>query len=402
MKKIEFSPPDITEKEISHVIDTLKSGWITTGNKVREFEQNISYICQTKKTKCMNSATSCLEMVLRILDIQEGDEVITTPYTYAATCNVIYHVGAKPVLVDIDENTLQMNYEKVFEAINKNTKVIIPVDLGGILCDYDKIFEILETKKGDFKPKNFLQEKIGRIVILADSSHSFGAYKQEKISGMLADFTVFSFHAVKNLTCAEGGAVTWNLNKNISDDEIYQKLSLFSLHGQSVDAYSKAKLKKWEYDILVPGFKCNMTDIHASIGLAQLERIEEIYKMRKKIVKIYNEVLCDQNLKIFQEDEKIDSSSCHLYIVNLVDKDENYRNKIMSSMSEKNIDTNIHYKPLPMFTVYKNKGFNIKNFPNAYKVYKNEITLPVHNLMNEEDAFYVADNLKKILNEKYC
>lgn len=394
MKKILFSPPDITQKEIDAVTEVLKSGWITTGPKTREFEKKISDFCHTKKTICMNSATACMESALRLLEIEAGDEVIVTPYTYTASCSVICHVGAKPVMVDLGENSFEMNYEKVLDAINEKTKVIIPVDLGGILCDYDKIFGIVNLKKNIFKPKNKLQEKIGRVCVLADSAHSFGAKYKNKISGEIADFTAFSFHAVKNLTTGEGGALTWN----IDDDDIYKKLSLISLHGQNKDALAKTQLSNWEYDILTPGYKYNMADIMAAIGLAQLERFEELIQKRRELSKIYNNLLKNLNVNIYQTDEKLQNSSVHLYISRLTNKNEAVRNKIIQKLAEAGIATNVHYKPLPMLTAYKKMGFDINNFPNSFNMYKNEITLPLHTLIKSDDVELVCKKLKEIIN----
>jgi dTDP-4-amino-4,6-dideoxygalactose transaminase len=393
MKKILFSPPDITQKEIAAVTEVLKSGWITTGPKTREFEKKISDFCHTKKTICMNSATACMESALRLLEIEAGDEVIVTPYTYTASCSVICHVGAKPVMVDLGENSFEMNYEKVLDAINEKTKAIIPVDLGGILCDYDKIFEIINLKKNIFKPKNKLQEKIGRVCVLADSAHSFGAKYKNKISGEIADFTAFSFHAVKNLTTGEGGALTWN----IDDDDIYKKLSLISLHGQNKDALAKTQLSNWEYDILTPGYKYNMADIMAAIGLAQLERFEELIQKRRELAKIYNNLLKNLNVNIYQTDEKLQNSSVHLYISRLINQNEAVRNKIIQKLAEAGIATNVHYKPLPMLTAYKKLGFNINNFPNTFKIYENEITLPLHTLMKIKDVEFICKKLKEVI-----
>lgn len=393
MKKILFSPPDITQKEIAAVTEVLKSGWITTGPKTREFEKKISDVCHTKKTICMNSATACMESALRLLEIEAGDEVIVTPYTYTASCSVICHVGAKPVMVDLGENSFEMNYEKVLDAINEKTKAIIPVDLGGILCDYDKIFEIINLKKNIFKPKNKLQEKIGRVCVLADSAHSFGAKYKNKISGEIADFTAFSFHAVKNLTTGEGGALTWN----IDDDDIYKKLSLISLHGQNKDALAKTQLSNWEYDILTPGYKYNMADIMAAIGLAQLERFEELIQKRRELAKIYNNLLKNLNVNIYQTDEKLQNSSVHLYISRLINQNEAVRNKIIQKLAEAGIATNVHYKPLPMLTAYKKLGFNINNFPNTFKIYENEITLPLHTLMKIKDVEFICKKLKEVI-----
>lgn len=396
MKKILFSPPDITQQEVDAVTEVLESGWITTGPKTKEFEKKISDFCNTKKTICMNSATACMESALRLLEIGPGDEVIVTPYTYTASCSVIYHVGAKPVMVDLSEDSFEMNYEKVSYAINEKTKAIIPVDLGGVLCDYDKIFEIINLKKNIFKPRNKLQEQIGRICVLADSAHSFGAKYKGKISGEIADFTAFSFHAVKNLTTGEGGALTWNLN-NIKNENIYEKLSLISLHGQNKDALAKTQLSSWEYDILTLGYKNNMTDIMAAIGIIQLERYEELIQKRRNLARIYNNLIENLEVDIYQTDAKLEDSNIHLYILRLKNKDEDFRNKVIEQMANLGIATNVHYKPLPLFTAYKKMGFNINDFLNAFKMYENEITLPLHTLMQPEDVEIVCKNLKEII-----
>ena len=391
MKNILFSPPDITQKEIDEVIKVMKSGWITTGPKTKEFERKISEFCGTNESICMNSATACMESALRVLEIGEGDEVIVTPYTYTASCSVICHVGATPVMVDLAKNSLEMDYNKLANAINKKTKAIIPVDIGGVLCDYDRIFEIVDSKKNIFNPKNSLQEKIGRICVIADSAHSFGAKYNGKTSGLIADFTAFSFHAVKNLTTAEGGALTWT----IKDENLYKNLSLLSLHGQNKDALSKMQKSNWEYDIIFPGYKNNMTDISAAIGLAQLERFDKLIEKRRLLARKYNDLLYNCNIEIYQNESRLQNSTVHLYMVRLLGKNENYRNKIIERMASNGIATNVHYKPLPMMTAYKNLGFKISDFPNAFKMYENEITLPLHTLMNEEDVEYVCTHLKK-------
>lgn len=395
MKNILFSPPDISQKEIDEVIKVMKSGWITTGPKTKEFERKISEFCGTNESICMNSATACMESALRVLEIGEGDEdedeVIVTPYTYTASCSVICHVGATPIMVDLAENSLEMDYDKLANAINKKTKAIIPVDIGGVLCDYDRIFEILDSKRNIFNPKNSLQEKIGRICVIADSAHSFGAKYNGKTSGSIADFTAFSFHAVKNLTTAEGGALTWT----IDDEDLYKNLSLLSLHGQNKDALSKMQKSNWEYDIIFPGYKNNMTDISAAIGLAQLGRFEKLIEKRRLLARKYNDLLSGCNVEIYQNESRLQNSTVHLYMVRLLGKNENYRNKIIEKMASNGIATNVHYKPLPMMTAYKNLGFKISEFPNAFKMYENEITLPLHTLMNEEDVEYVCNHLKK-------
>ena len=391
MKNILFSPPDISQKEIDEVIKVMKSGWITTGPKTKEFERKISEFCGTNESICMNSATACMESALRVLEIGEGDEVIVTPYTYSASCSVICHVGATPIMVDLAENSLEMNYDKLANAINEKTKAIIPVDIGGALCDYGRIFEILDSKKNIFSPRNSLQEKIGRICVIEDSAHSFGAKYNGKTSGSIADFTAFSFHAVKNLTTAEGGALTWT----IKDENLYKNLSLLSLHGQNKDALSKMQKSNWEYDIIFPGYKNNMTDISAAIGLAQLGRFEKLIEKRRLLAQKYNDLLSSCNVEIYQNDSRLQNSTVHLYMVRLLGKNENYRNKIIEKMASNGIATNVHYKPLPMMTAYKNLGFKISDFPNAFKMYENEITLPLHTLMDEEDVEYVCTHLKK-------
>lgn len=397
--KIQFSPPDITNAEIDEVIDTLKSGWITTGPKTKSFENKIAEYTNTSKAVCLNSATAAMEMTLRLLGIGEGDEVITSAYTYTASASVIHHVGAKIVLIDTAKDSFHMDYEKLEKVITKNTKAIIPVDIAGVMCDYDRILEIVNSKKNLFRPSNDIQEAIGRVVILADAAHSFGATYKNKKSGEVADFTSFSFHAVKNLTTAEGGAVTWKDISGINSEDIYKQFMLLSLHGQSKDALAKTKLGSWEYDILSPAYKCNMTDILASLGLAQLQRYPEILKRRREIIKMYDEGLKNCNLDILKHYGDDFSSSGHLYLVRLIDKDENYRDSVITKMAEKGIATNVHYKPLPMHTAYKNLGFDITDYPNAFDMYKNEITLPLHTLLTDEEARYVVDWLQEIIKE---
>ena len=390
MRQILFSPPDISEKEINSVCDVLKSGWITTGPKVKEFEEKIRLFCKSNGAICLNSATACMEMALRSLGVGPGDEVITSSYTYTASCSVICHVGAKPVLIDVSPNSFEMDYEKLYDAINERTKVIIPVDLGGILCNYDKIFEIVNSKKNIFKANSHLQSSIGRICVLSDSAHSFGAYRNGKISGSIADFTAFSFHAVKNLTTAEGGALVWSLK----DDEIYKELSLLSLHGQNKDALSKIRLSNWEYDIIIPGYKCNMTDILAALGLAQFERFNDLVSKRRTLCRMYNDLLKDENLEIYQKEPMVEESTVHLYMVRLNGKSEKDRNRLIENLSKYGVCTNVHYKPLPMMSAYKNMGFDISDFPNSFHMYENEITLPLHTLMSENDVEYVCKCLK--------
>ena len=395
--RIEFSPPDITQLEIDEVVDTLKSGWITTGPKTKRLEQELSVFTNTDKTVCLNSATAAMELTLRVLGVGAGDEVITCAYTYSASASVIDHVGAKIILVDTNKEDKFMDLEALENAITEKTKVIIPVDLAGKPCKYDEIFEIVERKKTLFKPNNKLQEKIGRVVVMADAAHSLGAEYKGKPSGSIADFTCFSFHAVKNFTVAEGGSVTWNRALGLDDDEIYREFQLLSLHGQSKDALSKTKLGSWEYDIVAPNFKCNLTDIASGIGLAQLKRYPDLLKRRFEIVERYNKGFEGTRVKPFVHFEEDKKSCCHLYIVNIEGASEEERNEIIVKMAEKEIATNVHYKPLPMHTAYKNLGFDIKNYPNAYNNYKSQITLPLHTLLTDEQVDYIIENLKALV-----
>ena len=395
--RIEFSPPDITQLEIDEVVDTLKSGWITTGPKTKRLEQELSVFTNTDKTVCLNSATAAMELTLRVLGVGAGDEVITCAYTYSASASVIDHVGAKIILVDTNKEDKFMDLEALENAITEKTKVIIPVDLAGKPCKYDEIFEIVERKKSLFKPNNKLQEKIGRVVVMADAAHSLGAEYKGKPSGSIADFTCFSFHAVKNFTVAEGGSVTWNRALGLDDDEIYKEFQLLSLHGQSKDALSKTKLGSWEYDIVAPNFKCNLTDIASGIGLAQLKRYPDLLKRRFEIVERYNKGFEGTRVKPFVHFEEDKKSCCHLYIVNIEGASEEERNEIIVKMAEKGIATNVHYKPLPMHTAYKNLGFDIKDYPNAYNNYKSQITLPLHTLLTDEQVDYIIENLKALV-----
>ena len=395
--RIEFSPPDITQLEIDEVVDTLKSGWITTGLKTKKLEQELSVFTNTDKTVCLNSATAAMELTLRLLGVGAGDEVITCAYTYTASASVIHHVGAKIVLVDCNKEDKFMDLDALENAITEKTKVIIPVDLAGKPCKYDEIFEIVERKKSLFKPNNKLQEKIGRVIVMADAAHSLGAVYKGKPSGSIADFTCFSFHAVKNFTVAEGGSVTWNRNLGLNDDEIYREFQLLSLHGQSKDALSKMKLGSWEYDIVAPNYKCNLTDIASGIGLAQLKRYPNLLKRRFEIVERYNRGFEGTRVKPFIHFEEDKKSCCHLYIVNIEGASEEERNEIIVKMAERGIATNVHYKPLPMFTAYKNLGFDIKDYPNAFNNYKSEITLPLHTLLTDEQVDYIIENLKALV-----
>ena len=399
MKKrdIPFSPPDISELEIQNVTEVLKSGWITTGPKTKLFEKNISEYCGTAKSVCLNSATACMEMALRAMGIGEGDEVITSAYTYTASASVICHVGAKVVLVDTEKDSFFMDYKKLTDAITEKTKAIIPVDIAGVMCDYDKIFEIVESKKHLFKPNNDYQKALGRVMVLADSAHGFGAEYKGKTSGCVADFTSFSFHAVKNLTTAEGGALTWKSVDGIDDEELYKKFMLLTLHGQSKDALAKTQLGAWEYDIVAPYYKCNMTDIMAAIGLAQLERYEGMLKKRKRLIKMYDNGLKDLGFESLEHYNDDINSSGHLYLTRIVGKDSNFRNDFIIKMAERGISCNVHYKPLPMLTAYKDLGFDIADYPNAYNQFANEVTLPLNTLMTEEDVDYVIENIKDII-----
>lgn len=399
---VPFSPPDISEKEIENVVEVLKSGWVTTGPKTKEFENKIAQYCgnSSKKAVCLNSATACMEMALRLFGIGEGDEVITSAYTYTASASVVCHVGAKIVLVDTKKDSFEMDYEKLADAINEKTKAVIPVDIAGVMCDYEKIFEIVNNKKGLFKAKNEYQEKLGRVLVLADSAHGFGAEYKGKKSGSVADFTSFSFHAVKNLTTAEGGALTWNSVPGIDDDEIYKKFMLLSLHGQSKDALAKTQLGAWEYDIVAPYYKCNMTDIMAAIGLGQLERYPDMLARRKEIIEKYDEALSLLGIKTLKHYSGDCSSSGHLYLSRVLGITKEERNEIIIKMAEAGIVCNVHYKPLPMHTAYKNLGFDISDYPEAYNMFVNEISLPLNTCLTDEMVGYVIDNYTRIV-KKY-
>mgnify|MGYP005759713301 FL=1 len=396
---IPFSPPDITEAEIAEVVDTLKSGWITTGPKTKQFEKEIASFCHTEKAVCLNSATACLEGVLHFLGIGAGDEVITSAYTYTASASIVCHVGAKLVLVDTAPGSCEMDYEQLAEKITEKTKAIIPVDLAGVVCDYEKIYEIVNEKKAMFRPANKVQEAMGRIAVIADASHAFGAMRKGKMCGEIADFTAFSFHAVKNLTTAEGGAVTWREIPNYSSEEIYRFFMLYSLHGQTKDALSKTKVGQWEYDIILPGYKCNMTDIMAAIGLAQLRRYPSMLERRKHIVAMYNKALENMPVRVLNHYDDDHQSSGHLYLVYMLGKSVEERNRIIERMAEKNVATNVHYKPLPLLTAYKNLGFKIEDYPNAYDLYKCEITLPLHTKLTDEQAERVINTFAGVLKE---
>jgi hypothetical protein len=400
-RKITFSPPDITDREIEEVVDTLKSGWITTGPKTKKFEDEIAKYCGTKKSVALNSATAAMELALRLFDIGEGDEVITSAYTYTASASVIYHCGAKIILADTKKGEFNIDPKEIEKLISPKTKAIIAIDIGGLPADYSEILNIVENKKSIFNPKkNTYQEKLGRILIIGDAAHSFGSSYKEKKIGSVADITSFSFHAVKNLTTGEGGALTWNLPNNFDNEQIYKELMLLSLHGQNKDALSKLKAGAWKYDITIPAYKCNMTDIIASIGLVQLQRYDnEILKKKQELVSYYEKYLRDLvnkiELPIFKNNVK---ESCrHLYMIRLKNQDEGKRNEIIAKLGENDIATNVHFQPLPLLTAYKNLGFQIENYPNAYNQYKNEISLPLHDFLSEDDVKYICEYIKKLI-----
>ena len=400
-RKITFSPPDITDREIAEVVDTLKSGWITTGPKTKKFEEEIAKYCGVKKSVCLNSATAAMELALRLFDIGDGDEVITSAYTYTASASVIHHCGAKIVLADTKEGEFNIDPKEIEKLISPKTKAIIAIDIGGLPADYSEILNIVENKKSIFNPKkNTYQEKLGRILIIGDAAHSFGSSYKEKKIGSVADITSFSFHAVKNLTTGEGGALTWNLPNNFDNEQIYKELMLLSLHGQNKDALSKLKAGAWKYDITIPAYKCNMTDIIASIGLVQLQRYDnEILKKKQELVSYYEKYLRDLvnkiELPIFKNNVK---ESCrHLYMIRLKNQDEGKRNEIIAKLGENDIATNVHFQPLPLLTAYKNLGFQIENYPNAYNQYKNEISLPLHDFLSEDDVKYICEYIKKLI-----
>ena len=401
MKKynIPFSPPDISEEEINEVIDTLKSGWITTGPKTKELERRLSEFTNTPKTVCLNSATAALELTLRVLGIGEGDEVIVPAMTYTASCSVIYHVGAKAVIVDISEDSHEMDYDALADAITENTKAVIPVDLAGIPCDYDRIFEVVESKKHLFKANSEYQEKLGRVAVVADGAHALGStYKGKKV-GSVADFTTFSFHAVKNFTTAEGGSVTWKENENFDNEELYREYQIYSLHGQTKDALAKTKAGSWEYDIIIPGYKCNLTDIAASIGLVQLDRYPKLLERREGIISQYNKGFEGTRIKALSHSSEDYKSCGHLYITHVEGATFEQRGEIIVKMAERGISCNVHYKPLPLLTAYKNLGFNIENYPNAYNYYVKEITLPLHTRLSDEDVAVIIENFREIVEE---
>ena len=396
--KIPFSPPDIGEAEIEEVVAALKSGWITTGPKTKELERQVAQFCHTSKAVCLNSATAALELTLHQLGIGPGDEVITCAYTYTASASVVCHVGAKLVLVDCQKDGYQMDYDALEAAITEKTKAVIPVDIAGVICDYDRIFEIVEKKKALFTPSdNKIQQALGRVAVVADAAHAFGARRHGKMCGEIADFTAFSFHAVKNFTTAEGGAVVWRDIDGIDNEEIYKNYMLLSLHGQSKDALAKTQLGAWEYDIVMLGYKCNMTDIMAGIGLAQMRRYPKLLMRRCNIIGQYDAVMENLPVQVLQHYGEDFASRGHLYLVRLEGKDEAYRNEFIRKMAELEVATNVHYKPLPMHTAYKKLGFDIKDYPNAYQMYHNEITLPLHTCLSDEEVEYVLDCFAKVL-----
>ncbi len=398
-RNIQFSPPDIGVLEVDEVAEALRSGWITTGPRVKEFERRIAEYIGVNKACCLNSQTACAEMALRILGIGEGDEVITTTYTYTATASVVCHVGAKPILIDTQPDRLEMDYDAVERAITERTKAIIPVDLGGVPCDYDRIFEIVENKKSLFRPSNNIQKAIGRIAVCADTAHALGAKWHGRMVGSIADFSSFSFHAVKNLTTAEGGALTWRTIDGIDDEEIYHQLQLLSLHGQSKDALAKTQLGAWEYDVVGTYYKCNMTDIIAAVGLKQLERYHKMLERRKNIIHRYDKALHPLGIQTLDHYTHEYESSGHLYITRVLGITLEQRNEIIVKMAEQGIATNVHYKPLPMHTAYKKLGFDIIDYPNAYNYFANEITLPLHTCLSDEDVEYVVKSYTDILKE---
>ena len=399
-RNIPFSPPDVGEEEIREIAEAVRSGWITTGPRTKEFEKRIAEYCGVNRAVCLNSATACLESILRVLEIGPGDEVITSAYTYTASASPVCHVGAKLVLADISKENLEMDYDRVEKLITEKTKAIIPVDIGGIPCDYDRLLAIAEEKKHLFRPSSEIQEAMGRIAVISDGAHAFGAEYHGKKCGSVADFTSFSFHAVKNLTTAEGGALTWKHIEGIDDDRIYQQFMLLSLHGQSKDALAKTKLGAWEYDIVSPAYKCNMTDITAAIGLIQLSRYPELLRRRREIIGMYDCALKPAGVEVMPHYTDEYTSSGHLYLTRIPGIGEKERNEIIVRLADRGIATNVHYKPLPMMTAYQKLGFDIADFPNAYERYRNEITLPLHTKLTDEDVEYMAEEYRRLL-KKY-
>ncbi len=395
--KIPFSPPDITEQEADEVRAAMLSGWITTGPRTKQLEREIAEYCGVGKAVCLNSATACLESILRLLGIGPGDEVITSAYTYTASASVVCHVGATLRLVDTQKDSYEMDYDQLADTINEHTKAVIPVDLGGIPCDYDKVMAAVESKRHLFRPSNDLQKAIGRVAVTADSAHAFGAKWKGQMVGSIADFTSFSFHAVKNFTTAEGGALTWRHIDGMDDEQTYKEFQLMSLHGQSKDALAKTQLGAWEYDVVYPAYKCNMTDIMAAIGLIQMKRYPAILTRRREMIAHYDEALKDCNIQVRDHYNDTYVSSGHLYQVRLLGKDAAYRNDVITEMARRDIATNVHFKPLPMMTAYRNLGFDIKDYPNAYAQFANEITLPLHTKLTDEQIDYIITNFKEVI-----
>lgn len=396
---IKFSPPDISEKEIKEVAEALRSGWITTGPRVKKLEKKIAEYVGTPKCVCLNSQTACAEMALRVLGIGEGDEVITSAYTYTASASVVCHVGAKLILVDTQKDSLEPDYKALENAITDRTKAIIPIDLGGVPCDYDKIFEIVNRKNNLFVPNNDIQKAIGGVAVLADTAHAFGAEWHGKKVGSIADFSSFSFHAVKNLTTGEGGALTWNHIDGIDDEAIYKQLQLLSLHGQNKDALAKTQLGAWEYDIIGTWYKCNMTDVAAAMGLAQFERYPQMLKRRREIIEKYDKAFKPLGIKVLPHYTDEHTSSGHLYITRVPNITAEQRNEIITLMAQRGIACNVHYKPLPLHTAYKQMGFDMRNYPNAYAQFVNEITLPLHTCLTDEEVDYIIENYCEIITE---
>lgn len=399
MMNIPFSPPDITEAEINEVAAALRSGWITTGPRTKELERQVAAFCGTERAVCLNSQTACAEMALHVLGVKAGDEVITSVYTYTASASVICHVGATPVLVDTQRDCLEMDYDKLEAAITEKTKAIIPVDLGGIPCDYDRIYEIVERKRHLFRPESEVQKALGRVAVMADTAHSFGAMRKGTPAGSLADFSSFSFHAVKNLTTAEGGALTWRTIEGIDSEDIYKKLQLLSLHGQSKDAFAKAQVGAWEYDILGPWYKCNMTDVAAALGLVQMQRYEGMLQRRREIIGRYDAAFRPLGVKTLNHYDETHTSSGHLYLTRVPNITPEQRNEIITRMAQRGVACNVHYKPLAMLTAYKNMGFDIADFPNAYAMFANEVSLPLHTNLTDEQVDYVIACYTEVLKE---
>lgn len=417
LRNIPFSPPDMTEAEAKEVREAILSGWITTGPRTKKLEQQISEYVHTDKAVCLNSATACMEMVLHLLGVGPGDEVIVPAYTYTATASVTQHVGAKLVMVDSQKDSVEMDYDQLEKAITERTKVIVPVDLAGIIADYDRVFEIVERKRASFHPSNDFQKKFGRIIVSGDCAHSFGANRKGKMAGEIADFSSFSFHAVKNFTTAEGGAMSWNLpfghevvpmdvdymptvpkkGSETWNELLYRISQLFSLHGQNKDALAKTKLGAWEYDIIGPWYKCNMTDIMAALGLVQMQRYEGLLKRRQEIVEKFNNGLKGLPVAVLNHKDADHCGSHHLYLIRLLGKTREETNRVIEMMAERGIATNVHYKPLPMMTAYKALGFDIKNYPNAYHLFENEITFPLHTKLTDEDVDYIISNFVDVM-----